>query len=48
MWKEIWSQEQGCWKLRLELIAEFNLSNMQLDLIGEKISQWHRGDSGGY
>ena len=43
-WQYIWDIDIQYWKSRATLIAKYNLSNHQLNLIGQRIDQWGRGD----
>ena len=43
-WKDIWDIDLQYWKSRVTLILEYHLSNHQLNLIGQRIDQWDRGD----
>ncbi|MCO5581007.1 hypothetical protein L7F22_034883 [Adiantum nelumboides] len=44
LWENIWDDESNSWFSRANLIAEFNLSNSQLDVIGRRIMRWDPGE----
>ena len=44
MWDDLWDKVNNTWKNRADLIAEYNLPNSQLDLIGERLRQWNRSE----
>ena len=44
MWNDLWDKDNNTWKSRADLIAEYNLPNSQLDLIGQRLLQWNRSD----
>ncbi|MCO5572277.1 hypothetical protein L7F22_026030 [Adiantum nelumboides] len=44
LWENIWDDESNSWFSRANLIAEFNLSNRQLDVIGRRIMRWDPGE----
>ena len=43
-WKDIWDKENHYWKSRATLIADFNVSNQQINLLGRRVDLWNRGD----
>ena len=43
-WKDIWDKEYQIWKSKPMLITNFNVSNQQINLIGQRFDQWDRGD----
>ena len=43
-WFELWDQVDEGWKSRADLVANFNLSNNQLNITTKKIGIWNRGD----
>ena len=44
-WFDLWKHTNDGWKSRADLIANFNLSNRQLNIITTwRIGTWHKGD----
>ena len=43
-WKDIWDKENHYWKSRAMLIADFYVTNQQINLLGQRVDLWDRGD----
>ena len=44
MWEHLWDDDSNTWMSRANLIASYNLSDRQLDVIGRRLMHWDPGE----
>ena len=44
MWMNLWDDKANTWMSRANLIASFNMTDQQLDVIGRRLMQWDPRD----